>query len=114
VAGDDESPFARIPEPGIYEVPSAITPAAEVAAYGAIARAALGRPRAVRLLIGLGFLMLLVGGVVLAAVGWLLFDDDPDSTPETPPVPSSITQTAPSTAPVFPAPEPAAGGSPTG
>jgi hypothetical protein len=102
VAGDDESPFARIPQPGIHETPSPMTPMGEVAAYGTMARGIRSRSRTAGRLVGVLFLLLILGSLLFGAIGWFL-DDDSEST-ESPSVPSSITQTAPPGVPVAPPP----------
>jgi hypothetical protein len=102
---DDDSPFAHIPPPGIYERPSAITPAAEIAAYGAIAEGVKGRPTGVRVAVGLIVLLFLFGGGVFALVGLLFLSDGSDSEPPTPTPPSSSIQTVPLLPPA-PAPAP--------
>jgi hypothetical protein len=104
VAGEDESPFARIPTPGIHETPSPMTPMGEVAAYGTMARGVQGRSRIAGRIVGLLFLLLIVGGLLFGTVGWFLLDDDPGPGSDTPPpslgivtVPSSVPAVPPST-----------------
>jgi hypothetical protein len=95
MAGEDESPFARVPTPGIHETPSPMTPMGEVAAYGTLARGMQSRSRWAGRIFGVLFLLLVVGGLVFGAVGWFVFDGDSGSTPERPPVPSSIPVSVP-------------------
>jgi hypothetical protein len=60
---DDETPFARVPEPtsGPYEAPSVYTPQGEIAFWGRFAGGLRGRSRIVRY----GVVGILVAGVVL-------------------------------------------------
>jgi hypothetical protein len=93
VAGEDESPFARIPTPGVtYETPSPITPMGEIAAYGTMARGVRSRSRIAGRLFGLVFLLLIVGGTLFGVVGWFFLDDS-EPAPSPPPIPTSITST---------------------
>ena len=67
---EEESPFARIPEPGVvYERPSPYTPEGEIAFYGAIARNAsgVGAPRWRRIAVTI-LLLLILGISVLGIV----------------------------------------------
>jgi hypothetical protein len=107
VAGEDESPFARTPPPGIHETPSPMTPMGEVAAYGTIARGLRSRSRIVGRAFGLLFLLLILGGLLVGSIGWFLFDDDSDSEPQSPPVPSSIVPAPFPSLPPPPVPPPA-------
>ncbi len=104
MAGDDESPFAHVPAPGIHETPSPMTPMGEVAAYGVMARGIRSRSRTAGRLVGVLFLLLMLGTLLFGVVGWL-FIDDSDPGPDSPPVPSSVViPTAPAGVPIAPPP----------
>jgi hypothetical protein len=67
-----------------------MTPMGEVAAYGTMARGIRARSGIAGRLVGVLFLLLILGSVLFGALGWFLFDDDPDPAPERPTVPTSI------------------------
>jgi hypothetical protein len=67
-----------------------MTPMGEVAAYGTVARGIRSRSGWVGRLVGVLFLLLVLGSLLFGSIGWFLFDDDSGSAPESPPVPSSI------------------------
>jgi hypothetical protein len=57
-----ESPFARVPEPGVHEAPSMLVqPRADIAAAGVAARAVSFLPLALRVVIVSAAICLIVG-----------------------------------------------------
>jgi hypothetical protein len=97
---DDDSPFAHIPTPGIYERPSAITPAAEVDFYNAVAQGTR-RSKTLRIVLLSILLALFLAGIV-GALASTVFSHD--SEPPTPVPPPDTIQTLP---PLPTAPPPA-------
>jgi hypothetical protein len=106
VAGNEDSPFARTPTPGIHETPSPMTPMSEVAAYGTMARGVRSRSGIAGRLFGVLFLLLILGIALFGAFGWFLFDDDSEPAPQSPPVPSSIVPAPFPSLPPAPVPPP--------
>jgi hypothetical protein len=94
---EDETPFARVPTPGIHERPSPFTPVGEIALYGAIADGLERRPVVLRWLVVVGLVAFLLFGTLL------LFVDLSDSdVPESPPAPRvTPSPTLPSTVPTL-------------